>query len=276
MITEQRKKAERLLELHHSDELLILPNVWDVLGAKLLEKSGLKAIATASASVAFSNGYNDGQKIDFNKLVSILTSICSCTDLPVTADIERGFAKNENELADNIKRLIKIGIVGINIEDSVIEGADLVSTDQQCERIKLIRDVADQEGIPLVINARCDIYLNADFKGDKIDIAIERGQSYKNAGADCYYPILCKPSDLSKINSQVDLPLNVLATSDLMSMQELEKLGISRLSLGPSLLKAALTKMREVVNALIKFEGYDTFANPDIISSSDIVDIISN
>ena len=94
MITEQRKKVERFLELHHSGKLLILPNIWDVLGAKLLEKSGLKAIATASASVAFSNGYNDGQQIDFNKLIDILTPICACTSLPVSVDIERGYAKN--------------------------------------------------------------------------------------------------------------------------------------------------------------------------------------
>jgi len=276
MKTEQSKKAERFLELHHSDKLLILPNVWDVLGAKLLEKSGLKAIATASSSIAYSNGYNDGQEIDFNKLLGILTSICACTDLPVSADIERGYTKNNNELADNIKRLIETGVIGINIEDSLIEGAELVSIEQQCEWIKLIRHVAEQEGIPLVINARCDIYLNKDFKEDKLNIAIERGQSYKKAGADCYYPILCNPSDLSRINSRIDLPINVLATSDLMSMQELEQMGISRLSLGPSLLKAALTKIQEVVNSLKNYEGYESFTNPDILSSSDIVDMITN
>lgn len=275
MLTEQRKKAERFLALHHTNKLLISPNVWDVLGTKLMEKSGLNAVATASASIAYSNGYNDGQQIEFNKLVNILTSICACTDLPVSADIERGYAKNNDELADNIKTLIKAGVIGINIEDSIVEGAELVSIEQQCDRIKLIRKVAEQQGIHLVINARCDIYLNKKFKGNKLSMAIERGQSYKNAGADCYYPILCDPNDLRKIKSQVDLPINVLAASDLPPMHELEQIGISRLSLGPALLKAALTTMREVVNALKNYEGYERFTHDEIISSSAIVDMIS-
>lgn len=275
MNTQQRKKAEDLLALHHADELLILPNIWDILGAKLLEKSGYRAIATASASIAFAYGYNDGQHIEFDKLLNILHSICKCTDLPITADVERGYASSEDELADNTRRLIKTGVVGINIEDSDEEGSQLVSIDKQAERIKLIRQVADREGVPLVINARCDVFLKSEFEGNKVDLAIERGQSYKAAGADCYYPILCQPADLNEISSRIGMPINVLATADLMSIQELEQMGIARLSLGPSLLKAALTKMRDVVDSLKRSEGYDLFTHSDIISSPEIVDIIS-
>lgn len=276
MKTEQRKKAEIFLELHHSDKILILPNIWDILGAKLLEKFRLKAIATASSSIAYTNGYKDGQQINFNRLLGILTSICNFTHLPVTADIERGYAKDNMELSDNIKRLIRSGIIGINIEDSMIDGGELISIEQQCEKIKLIRQVTKQEGIPLVINARCDVYLSKNFKGDQLLTAIERGKNYKEAGADCFYPILCKPTDLNKINSQIDLPINVFVTSDLMPMRELEQMGISRLSLGPSLLKSALTKMCEVVTSLINYEGYESFTNSEIITSSEIINMISN
>jgi len=92
MISRQREKAEKLLNLHHSDKLLILPNIWDVLGAKLLESEGYPAIATASASIAYSRGFDDNQEIDFSTLLELFQSICDSTHLPVTADIERGYA----------------------------------------------------------------------------------------------------------------------------------------------------------------------------------------
>lgn len=268
------KKAELFLELHHSDKLLILPNIWDVIGAKLLESQGFNAIATASASIAFASGYNDGQEIKFDYLLNILSSICKSTKLPVSADIERGYAKTNDELSSNIKKLIKCGVVGINIEDSIIEGGDLVSIDQQCEKIKLIRKVSYKIGVPIIINARTDVFLCKNFQGNKTEAAIMRGKSYIDAGADCFYPILCKTSNLKEIKTQIDFPINVLATKDTIPITELEQLGISRLSLGPSLLKSALTKMKEVILSLKNYEGYETFTNPNIISSGDIVKMI--
>ena len=272
---DQAKKAERFLELHHSKKLLVLPNIWDVLGARLLEKSGFQAVATASASVAYSNGYRDGEYISFDRLLNILAPICRSTLLPVSADIERGYAESNTALLTNIKSLIRYGVVGINIEDSVEEGKQLVSVERQCERIELIRKAARREGVPLVINARTDIFLSKDFKGDKVAEAVRRAQNYKNAGADCFYPILCDANELMEINAQIDLPVNVLATKDTPPMTELENSGISRLSLGPGLLKAALTKMREVVAELKSYGGYGSFTHPGIISSQEIVDMIS-
>ncbi|MEO1516618.1 MAG: isocitrate lyase/phosphoenolpyruvate mutase family protein [Bacteroidota bacterium] len=275
MKTPQKDKAEAFLALHHDKRLLVLPNVWDVLGAKLIERSGLPAMATASASVAFSRGYQDGQHIPFNTLLQVLQAICQATDLPVSADMERGYANDNAELADNTKQLIEAGVIGINIEDSIIEGGELTSLDQQCERIQCIRKAADEEGIPLVINARCDIYLKEQPSTDPLSVAIKRGQMYKEAGADCYYPILCPPHSLHTVNAEVDLPLNVLAVAGLMPMKELEEMGIARISLGPGLLKAALTSMRTVIQSVMNYEDYQTFANPDIITSQEIVDMIS-
>lgn len=273
-ITKSAKKAALFLELHHSGKLLILPNIWNVIGVKLLESQGFKAIATASASVAFANGFNDGEEIRFDHLLNILNAICKSTELPVSADIEKGYAKTDRELVSNIKALIKSGIVGINIEDSIIEGGDLVSVEQQCEKIRLIRKVSDKSGIHMVINARTDVFLSENYQENKTEEAITRGRQYKDAGADCFYPILCGTNELREIISQLDMPVNVLATKDTLPMRELEKLGIARLSLGPSLLKSALTKMKEVLLSLKKYEGYETFTNPDIITSGEIVSMI--
>lgn len=269
-----RKKAESLLELHHSGKLLILPNIWDVLGAKLLESEGFKAIATASASVAFSNGFNDGQEIKFESLLRILKPICDCTYLPVSADIERGYADSINELGENITQLINLGIAGINIEDSKAEKNELESIDKQCGKIKHIRNVSAKLGVPLVINARTDVFLLDDFDGDKLTEAIKRGSDYKDAGADCFYPVLCDNDQLTAINSKVDLPLNVYAQKNTLPMLELERSGIARLSLGPSLLKSALTEMRNVIRGLKNYENYDSFTGSGIMSGNDIMNII--
>src|SRR5574337_841209 len=111
----QQEKALQLHQLHSQDTPIILPNIWDVMGAKLLENLGYHAVATASAAIAYSNGYLDGEKIPFNELLSILARITNKTNLPVTADIESGYTADNAQLKENIKLLIQSGIVGINI-----------------------------------------------------------------------------------------------------------------------------------------------------------------
>lgn len=113
-----QSKENPLYQLHHNGEILILPNIWNPLGAMLLQDLGFKAIATASASIALSNGYQDGEKYPFSELISLLKRITQSVSIPVTADVESGYAKNNSELKENIKRLVDTGIAGINFEDS--------------------------------------------------------------------------------------------------------------------------------------------------------------
>src|SRR5262245_56932570 len=107
----QQEKAKRFHQLHHTDTLLVLPNIWDPLGALLLESLGYPAVATASASVAFTNGFNDGEKIPFRHMLEILNRIAASVDVPVTADVESGFAGDDETLSENIQRLLQTEIV---------------------------------------------------------------------------------------------------------------------------------------------------------------------
>lgn len=270
----QRKKAEVLRQLHHSEKLLILPNIWDVLGAKLLESEGFEAIATASASVAFSNGYDDNQEIEFTTLLKLFESICSSTALPVTVDIERGYADSLDQLSENIKNLIKCGVAGLNIEDSNTKGSQLESIEFQCEKIKRIGRVSKDMGVSMVINARTDVFLMSNYDGDRLSEAIDRGKQYKEAGADCFYPILCSNEELKEINSKVDMPVNVLAQADTPSVNDLEQLKVSRLSLGPALLRSTLTNMRETVRSLKENTRFDSFINENTMTSQEILRIL--
>ncbi|MGN6541767.1 MAG: isocitrate lyase/PEP mutase family protein, partial [Ginsengibacter sp.] len=190
----QSEKEKQLHELHHNTELLVLPNIWNPLSAKLLEEIGYKVVATASASIAFANGYQDGEKIPFDDLIFILKRIVKSVNIPVTADIESAYASTNAVLKENIKRLIDTGIAGINFEDSRHDEQKLFSKEEQSEKISLIKNTAAGNGSNLFINARTDVFIKQNHlsKEEKLAEAIERGKAYKAAGADAFYPIFLK------------------------------------------------------------------------------------
>jgi 2-methylisocitrate lyase-like PEP mutase family enzyme len=264
----QKEKAERLYELHHRGKMLVLPNIWDPLGAMLLENMEYPAVATASASIAFSNGYTDGEKIPFNDLLTQLRKIAASVAVPVTADIESGYADNDPELQENIKQLIETGIVGINIEDTDIKKNILYPIQVQCERIRLIRKVANEMGIPLVINARTDVYLHgnnfvtAELKFNEL---LKRGLAYKDAGADCFFPIAIRQKeDIENLMAQLQLPLNLLTIPGVPDLHTLAKMGVARVSLGPSFLKIAIRAMKELAIKLKDHEGLSEITGNEI------------
>jgi len=189
----QKEKAEQFRQLHYTGKMLVLPNIWDTLGALLLESLAYPAIATASASIAYTNGYNDGEKMPFKDLLLLLKRITCSVNIPVTADFESGYADNDFQLQENIKLLIDTGIAGINIEDTDNNTNTLLSIESQCNKIRLIRKISAETGIPLFINARTDVcFYEKDFSkpGAKLREIVQRGVAFKEAGADGFYPIL--------------------------------------------------------------------------------------
>src|ERR1700688_1220870 len=182
----QSFKAELFRKQHLSGKLLVLPNIWDPLGARLLEKTGYKSVATASVATALTNGYLDGERIPFIQLLKVVNEITSSVSLPVTVDIERGFADSLLQLKENIRLLIENGAIGINIEDSHSDHQGLFTIDEQCRKIEGIREVSIQYGVRIVINARTDIFLQKTHE-NAMKRAIERGLAFKAAGADCFY-----------------------------------------------------------------------------------------
>jgi 2-methylisocitrate lyase-like PEP mutase family enzyme len=251
----QSAKAERFRAQHRSGKLLILPNIWDAMGARLMELAGYPSVATASVATAVSNGYADGENIPFVKLLNIVDKIASTVDLPVTVDVERGFADNTKQLKENIKLLIENGGVGINLEDSKPDHKGLYSIDDQCRKIDAVRETGIQSGVPIVINARSDIFL-LKTEEDPVGQAIERGKAFRTAGADCFYPILIRNyEDISKIVEEVEIPVNVNLLKPISDLRRLEKIGVARGSVGPQLLYHVLTTMREVAEGLLQYDS---------------------
>jgi 2-methylisocitrate lyase-like PEP mutase family enzyme len=264
----QVRKAELLLALHHDPKLVILPNIWDPLGARLLESLGFPAVATASAAVAFSLGYDDGQRITFDAMLDVVNRVAASVEVPLTADIERGYAEDTEELADNVRRVIRVGAVGINLEDSTGERGTLFPIEVQCDRLRAARAAADLEGLPLVINARTDVFLeNAhESHDDKVRETIARAKAYMDAGADCVYPITVGDTEtLKQILAEVRTPINVYASQGTAPMRELENLGVSRLSLGPWVLRASLARIKEIALALKNYDSFDVFTDDAVV-----------
>ncbi len=268
----QSEKAATFLALHLAPELLVLPNIWNPLGARMLVGLGYPAVATASAAVAYSLGFDDGERIEFSTMLGVIRSIAAAIDVPLTADIESGYADGLDGLTENVREVLRAGAVGINIEDSPRERGPLRPAADQCNRIRAARVAAEQEGVPLVINARIDTFLGGfeGSRGDKIEETIRRARAYLEAGADCIYPI--GPGDietLAAIREATEAPINVYAHARTAPMRELEAAGVSRLSLGPNLLKAAFTTVRDAARRLRTDGSYEPFTR-GVISSEEI------
>lgn len=249
-MSSQSEKADLLKKLHHSGKMLVLPNIWDAAGAVLLESLGYPAVATASAAIARAHGYEDGEKIPFDLLLAIVGQIAKSVDVPVTVDMEAGYAADHETLKSNIRRLIAAGVAGINIEDTDVLTRELMPIDEQVEKLKLIGRVADRENTRLFINARTDIFLvNPDLPEDqKLALAIERGRAYVEAGADGIYPIFATEEETVKtLVNALKVPVNVLAKSGAPDLDVLQKLGVARVSFGPNVHRATLLSMEALL-----------------------------
>lgn len=266
----QQEKAKRFYDLHHSGRLLVLPNIWDPLGALLLEDLSFPAVATASAAVAFTNGFDDGEKISFELLITLLKRITGSVGVPVSADVESGFAENNFQLKENIKLLLDTGIIGINIEDVDKKTNSLWPIKVQSEKIGIIKNTAQESGIPLFINARTDVYIRGkgfDTPESKLDECLKRGIAYKNAGADCFYPItMTRKEDIGKTVEQLKMPVNVLVMDGIPKLSALQEMGVARISLGPGFLKMAIRSMKNLAIKLKNLEGVTDIIENEITS----------
>lgn len=255
----QIEKAELFRAQHHAEKILLLPNIWDTLSAKLISTLGYPSLATASVSMSLVNGYADGENMPYKVLIEKVKLIVESVDLPVTVDIERGYAESINQLKDNIKLLIDSGAVGLNIEDGLDHGKVILPINEQCRRIEAIRETAIISNVPIVINARTDLFMKPQ-KGDELKLAVERANAYEAAGADCFYPILINNyDDISRLLEQIKIPVNVVLMPLIGDLKKLEIIGVKRVSVGPALLKLALSSIKNAAEELLNYNPKEFF-----------------
>ncbi|MEV1170330.1 isocitrate lyase/phosphoenolpyruvate mutase family protein [Nonomuraea sp. NPDC049784] len=222
-------KAEVLRALHVPGSPLILPNVWDAASARAVGEAGFPAVATGSAAVSQVLGYEDGEGTPVGEMMAAIARIVRVVDVPVTADIERGYGLKPAEL---VERLAAAGAVGCNIEDST--AGTLVDPGEQADFLAEMRAAAGQG---LVINARVDVYLRGRASREE---AVARGRRYLEAGADCVYPIgLGDEDEIKALVSEVGGPVNIFFRRGLPAFERLGELGVARISFGGGLHRAA-------------------------------------
>ena len=269
-MTAQRRKAEELRKLHSGPRMLVLPNAWDVASARVLEELGYPAIATTSAGVAFTLGYPDGQRVTRDEMLEVVARIARVVRVPVTADMEAGYGTTLANMAETAKAIVAAGAVGLNLEDVTGETeSSQVNTELQAEKIRTIRETSASLGVPLVVNARTDIYLMPiGPEATRFERTVERLRAYRAAGADCVFaPGVSERGLIEKLVKAVAAPLNVLVTPGCPPIPELEKLGVRRASIGSGVMRSTLGLVRRIGRELLEkgtyssvFEGAIPFA----------------
>jgi 2-methylisocitrate lyase-like PEP mutase family enzyme len=248
----QIEKAMQFRQLHRGPGVLLLPNVWDVASARIIEEAGYSAIATTSAGIAYSLGYPDGQHISREEMVARVARIVRAVKVPVTADIEAGYGSSPEDAAKTTRELIQAGAVGMNLEDTSGDPEHpLLDLQQAVEKIKAARVAAAELRVPVVVNARTDVYLLPGDPDTQFSEALRRLTTYRDAGADCVFaPGLKDAETIGRLVQALHCPMNILAVSGAPPIHELEKLGVARVSLGSGPMRATLGLLRRMAEEL--------------------------
>lgn len=256
----RRELAEDFRRLHNRKEVLVLPNAWDVPSARTFEDEGFPAVATSSAGMLVSLGYQDGEGIPAREFISAVGRIARVLSIPLSADLVGGFGGTPEGVARSVRAAIRAGAVGINIEDFAHEERRLVPVEKQVLRLRALLRVQRTTGVPFVINARTDALRFSPGDGEaKLEEAIRRGLAYRDAGADCVYPMgLTDRESIERFVEAVDFPTNVMVRKGLPPVAELKRLGVARVSFGPSASYAAMGLLRRASKEVREKGTYET------------------
>lgn len=276
MSVEQSQKdlAEDFLKIHQTPPLFVLANAWDVASARIFELAGFRAIGTTSAGIAATLGFPDGQKITVHETVEVVRRMVRLVRLPISADIEAGYASTVEGVVESARSVLEAGAVGINIEDSTGDSRHpLYDIEFQKEKISGIREMAQSESIHLVINARTDAFmLMKDDDNVRLSRTIERANAYREAGADCIFvPDL---EDMTAIAmktlvGEIDAPINIIAGPKTPPVRELEAIGVRRVSLGPRHHRATFAVLKKIAEEILE-KGTFTGLSAEGFSYSDV------
>lgn len=237
-----RDKALSFRSMHVPGRPLVLPNAWDVVSARVVEEAGAAAVATTSAGVAWAQGCGDGGDLTLDHALDLIDRVAAAVDVPVTADIEGGYAPTPAGVAETVLAVIGAGAVGVNIEDRLGSGpAPLRPVREQCERIAAARGAAESAGVPLFVNARIDTHRLPDdgFEAWRKETLL-RADAYAAAGADGVFVLGALDAErIGALVGGVSVPVNVPIGPGTLPVPTLAALGVARVSAGPSIAGAA-------------------------------------
>src|SRR5712671_3583768 len=259
----QAQQAELFRSKHRGPALLLLPNAWDAMSARVFVAAGFDAIATTSGGLAWSLGYADGEQAPWSEVVAATARIVRVAQVPVTADIEAGYGETPDAVMVSVAEIIQAGAVGVNLEDGTPRGAvPIRSVADAADRIRAAREAARAAAVPIVINGRTDLYLrNIGDEASRFEESVERGKAYLAAGADCVYPIgLRDPATIGRLVKALAAPVNINVRAGSPSVAELEALGVARASTASQVALMAMSVTRQIAEELRTSGRFDGLA----------------
>lgn len=245
-------------KLHYNNHPLLIGNVWDVISTKACENAGYEVVNISSHPVADMFGYKDGQNISFDEIFFISKRIKASTPLHVSVDIEAGYTNNVDILSHYAERLTDLGIVGINIEDGLTNGADRKLGDVKVleSKIESIKEFLVSKGKNIFINARIDTYTTKH--PEAFNETLNRAQAYEAAGADgIFVPLIEDEHEIRTLLETVDIPLNVFLTPNLKDYEQIKNLGIHRISSGNKVQSKVNELTNEIFSDIFKHKNFD-------------------
>jgi 2-methylisocitrate lyase-like PEP mutase family enzyme len=250
-----QSQCELLRSLHRPGDPLLLPNVWDVATAKAVVAAGFPVVATTSWGVAETLGYEDDERAPADEMFAAAARIARGVDVPVTVDAEAGYGMEPSEL---VSALRSVGAAGCNVEDTDHADQTLRDADRHAEWLTAVRRAAAEDGYPLVINARVDVFLwpyvadpSPGIQEKLVGEALRRATAYVEAGVDCVYPICLWETDpLRRFMSEVRGPVNLTRMAEGLDVAELAALGVARVSWALYLYWDAMTRFKEQIVSL--------------------------
>jgi 2-methylisocitrate lyase-like PEP mutase family enzyme len=253
--TDLQSRCDLLRSLHRPGDPLLLPNAWDVATARAVVAAGFPVVATTSGGVAPALGYEDHEGAPAEEMLAAAARIARSVDVPVTVDAEAGYGMEPAEL---VAALRSAGAAGCNLEDTDHAAGTFRDPDRHAEWLGAVRQAASDDGYPLVINARVDVFLGPWLAGagpetqaDLVSDALRRANAYLDAGADCVYPIaLYEAGALRRFTSEFSGPVNVLRLPQAPSNAELAELGVARVSWAVLLYREAIARFEERLASL--------------------------
>ena len=238
-------KATTLRELHAAPEILVLANVWDVASANAVAAvDGVRALATASHSIAAAHGYEDGENIPLDLHLAAVERVTASTELPVSMDFEAGYG----DPGETTRRALAAGAVGANLEDKMRPLADAVAA------VEAVVAAREAEGKGFVLNARTDAFLMAGEPGaETVAEAAERGRAFLDAGAECVFvPRARNAAHIEALVSELgERRLSVIAMPGGPPAADLERMGVARVSMGPWSYRVALTALQDAAARML-------------------------
>jgi 2-methylisocitrate lyase-like PEP mutase family enzyme len=252
-------RATVLRDLHEAPEILVLANVWDVASARAVAAvDGVRALATASHSIAAAHGYEDGEHIPLDLHLAAVERIAAATELPVSMDFESGYG----DPAETTRRALAVGAVGANLEDGMRPLGEAVAA------VEAVVAAREAEGAGFVLNARTDAFLHArEPDVGTVAEAVERGRAFLDAGAECVFvPRVTQVAHIEALVSELgERKISVIGMPGAPPAAELERLGVARVSMGPWSYRVALTALQDAAAQMVGGGALPEDVRPDAL-----------